>query len=127
MRRIDFVEVGDNIVLVENAIQDDEHDWEEECEERRDLGEGVGSFNLWVDDSFIEEHKTLKVGVRDVLNLKEAAITNIILSSFDMIYSSICSLGMFFWWYSCTISTYILIALALGMQLYKKRNMCSFS
>ena len=72
-RRINFIKVGDNIVLVENAIQNDEHDLEEECEERSDLGEGVGSFNMWVDDSFIEEHKTLKVGVRDVLKLKEVA------------------------------------------------------
>lgn len=64
--------------------------------EGHDLGEGVGSFNLWVDDLFIEEHKTLKVGVRDVLKLKEVAMTNIILSSFDMIYSLLYSLGMFF-------------------------------
>jgi hypothetical protein len=65
--------------------KDDEHDWEEECEERCDSGEGVGSFNMWVDDLFVEEHETLKVEVNDVLELKEVAMTNIILSSFDMI------------------------------------------
>lgn len=74
-----------NIFLVENAIQNDEHDWEEECDKRRDSGEGVGSFNMWVDGSFITWHKTLKVEVIDVLKLKEAAMTNIILSSFDII------------------------------------------
>lgn len=75
-----------------NPVELGDRDWEEECEEKRDSNEGVGSPRCVLRNHLLKNHKTLKFGVRDVLNLKKVAMANVMCLHLTLIMTWFCSL-----------------------------------
>lgn len=67
-----------------NPVELGDCDWEEECEEKHDSNKGVGSPQMCVEESFVEEPQNTKIWGERCVESRESSFGQRHVSSFDI-------------------------------------------